>query len=359
MGDYKRYISYLYRYINGTKDNNVGFVKLESKQGEVKLSINLKCKETIGLSMKLCMFYREDSTNLSEVKNFIDKGISLIEIDEYIQEGYDYSNTYRTSATNVFDSGKNIDNISGVIILINGGEVLAAEWDNSGIDVMDINKDKVNKEIDEGIISNIGMESIYKNIENDTMDKEDYSTDKEEMIWSDIKEEIIENVSIQKEKMDSEQININNQEDEFFNFNRFNESRIINKAMQEREIKEQKRNSFISRRFKNFPGMYPFEDDEILECVKFEPHDIGLFSMDKWPLANNSFLLHGFYTYRHLIFAQMQSRSKQKYILGVPGIFRDREKFMAHMFGFKGFKGVRNKPLENGEFGYWYLEIKL
>ena len=116
---------------------------------------------------------------------------------------------------------------------------------------------------------------------------------------------------------------------------------------------------FSQKIFRNFPGMYPFEDDEILECVKFEPHDIGLFSMDKWPLANNSFLLHGYYTYRHLIFAKMKYGDLHKHILGVPGIFRDRERFMAHMFGFRGFKGVRNKPLVTGEFGYWYLEIKL
>ena len=104
---------------------------------------------------------------------------------------------------------------------------------------------------------------------------------------------------------------------------------------------------------------YPFEDDEVIDCIKLEPHDIGVFPMDKWPLANNSFLLHGYYTYRHLIFARLKRNNSIRYILGVPGIFRDRERFMAKMFGFNNFKGVRNKPLNTGEFGYWYMYLNV
>ena len=148
-------------------------------------------------------------------------------------------------------------------------------------------------------------------------------------------------------------------------FNKFDECVRENidepndKGEEKNKYYEYRKESLENRIFRNYPGMYPFEDDEVLECVKLEPHDIGIFSMDKWPLANNSFLLHGYYTYRHLIFAKMKHTNKAKYVLGVPGIFRDRERFMASMFGFRGFKGVRNKPLATGEFGYWYLEIKL
>ena len=115
----------------------------------------------------------------------------------------------------------------------------------------------------------------------------------------------------------------------------------------------------VDRIFENYPGMYPFEDDEIMDCVKLEPRDIGILPMDKWILATNSFLLHGYYTYRHLIFARKKEEGQLKYMLGVPGIYRDRERFMAGMFGFSEFKCVRNVEKNTGDFGYWYMEIEV
>jgi hypothetical protein len=111
--------------------------------------------------------------------------------------------------------------------------------------------------------------------------------------------------------------------------------------------------------FANYPRIYPFEDNEITLCVKIEPKDIGYLSKDAWALSNNSFLLHGFYSYQHLIFAKMKDRYGCRYILGVPGIYHNREKFMAKMFGFESFKPIRKRELRQGDFGYWYLPISL
>lgn len=71
----------------------------------------------------------------------------------------------------------------------------------------------------------------------------------------------------------------------------------------------------------------------------------------------NSFLLHGFYCYSHLIFARISDKTGIKYIIGVPGIYHNREKFMARMFGFDSFKSIKRKELRTGELGYWYTPI--
>lgn len=111
--------------------------------------------------------------------------------------------------------------------------------------------------------------------------------------------------------------------------------------------------------FEKYPRIYPFEDNEITLCVKIEPKDIGLLPKEIWTLSNNSFLMHGFYCYHHLIFAKMKDRFGCRYILGVPGIYHNRERFMARMFGFDGFKSIRKRELRQGDFGYWYLPISL
>lgn len=115
----------------------------------------------------------------------------------------------------------------------------------------------------------------------------------------------------------------------------------------------------VQRIFSRYPKMHPFEDVEIIDCVRIEPQDIGIFPMQAWILANNSFLLHGYYSYRHLIFAKKKRGKEFQYILGVPGINHYRERFIAKMFGFEMFKGIKKKENTEGEFGYWFLEVAL
>lgn len=107
----------------------------------------------------------------------------------------------------------------------------------------------------------------------------------------------------------------------------------------------------------NFPKISPFQDTEIAECVRIVPQNIGLLPIDAWVLGNNSFLQHGYYNHKHLIFAKKYTRSGIMYLLGVPGYFTQRERNMARMFGFNNFKSAKMRPVQNGEFGYWYVPI--
>ena len=111
--------------------------------------------------------------------------------------------------------------------------------------------------------------------------------------------------------------------------------------------------------FIKYPRIYPFEDSDVARCVKIEPKDIGVLPSDTWVLSNNSFLLHGYYCYHHLIFAEVIDKYGSHYILGIPGIYHDRERFMARMFGFECFKPIRKREVRQGDFGYWYIEVKL
>lgn len=114
----------------------------------------------------------------------------------------------------------------------------------------------------------------------------------------------------------------------------------------------------VRRILNEFPRVYPFEDGEIAECVKIEPKDIGLLPMKHWGAGNNSFLLHGYNNYHHLLFAKKQTRNGCLYLLMVPGIYNAREKYMARLFGFEYFKCAKRRNLREGEFGYWYLTIQ-
>ena len=71
-------------------------------------------------------------------------------------------------------------------------------------------------------------------------------------------------------------------------------------------------------------------------------------------LVNNSFLLHGFYNYRHVILG----KEGEAYYLGVPGVFYEREKMVALMFGFEAFE-CESGESKAGEFGYYLRKVEL
>ena len=110
-----------------------------------------------------------------------------------------------------------------------------------------------------------------------------------------------------------------------------------------------KRDSFL----RGLSEMYPFEDDEIEWCLQMRPEDFNQFPMEYWHYAKNSFLLEGFYNYRHIVYAHTEGKN----YVGVPGQYIRREQYLAARFGFYLFKQVRRKKLSMGDYGYWLREL--
>ena len=101
---------------------------------------------------------------------------------------------------------------------------------------------------------------------------------------------------------------------------------------------------------------FPFEGQE-LECVRMNLNDLREFRQKYWYLGKNSFLLHGFFNYRHILLGETEERGKKEYFLGIPGIFQNQERLMASMFGFPGFRTAKAAEYKTGNFGYWYRII--
>lgn len=107
---------------------------------------------------------------------------------------------------------------------------------------------------------------------------------------------------------------------------------------------------------KTYPIVHPIREDE--EYLKIAPKDFVIFTEKYQELVHNSFLLHGYYNYKHLILGKKEREGRVIYYLGVPGTFHDREKAVAVMFGFEAFDGKR-EPAENGDFGYYLRRVEI
>lgn len=101
-----------------------------------------------------------------------------------------------------------------------------------------------------------------------------------------------------------------------------------------------------------YDNLHPYDDGRVY--VKLEPKDFIILSGKYQHLVNNSFLLHGFYNYRHVILG----KEGEVHYLGVPGVFYEREKMVALMFGFEAFECGSREP-KAGEFGYYLRQVEL
>lgn len=112
------------------------------------------------------------------------------------------------------------------------------------------------------------------------------------------------------------------------------------------------------RLMENRTKLPDFENHEIYDCVRIEPNDIGLLEMENWRLGVNSFLTHGYYNYKYLMLGKLRFQDGVvKAVLGVPGVFNNKEQYIAKIFGFDLFVPVKHTNIRTGNFGYWIVEL--
>ncbi|MCR5459544.1 MAG: hypothetical protein K6F51_06570 [Acetatifactor sp.] len=105
-----------------------------------------------------------------------------------------------------------------------------------------------------------------------------------------------------------------------------------------------------------YPSITPFGD--VRRYLQISPGDFVILKDRSYRMVNNSFLLHGYFTYRHLILHRQNRRGEMAYYVGVPGRYYDREKEVAILFGFESFEGAA-EPAGEGDFGYYMMRVEL
>jgi len=130
--------------------------------------------------------------------------------------------------------------------------------------------------------------------------------------------------------------------------------------LRQNESQEESQHSVIWEKLrKEHTRILAFDYEDGCEILTIKPQDIGLLPRDAWVFGNNSFLLHGYYNYRYLILARLNTEGTPRYLLGVPGHYYSNERYMASMFGFPNFVLSKDQPMEDGRFGFWYTDIKV
>ena len=138
--------------------------------------------------------------------------------------------------------------------------------------------------------------------------------------------------------------------------------------IEEQETSEQSKNTDAVRKSKSNPNvpeernsqnansdLPPKTTKDII--YKITRQELAGLPRKEWKLANNHFLLHGYYNYHHLVSFEKEG----KCWIGVPGLYFSGEQRAAGAFGFSQFMKPSDGELDLEEyeiedeehFGYW------
>lgn len=107
---------------------------------------------------------------------------------------------------------------------------------------------------------------------------------------------------------------------------------------------------------RHYPRISPFGDNR--EYLSITPRDFIILGRQYQNLVQNSFLLHGYYNYGHVVLTKTVEKEEEIFYLGVPGVYYDREKQAALMFGFEGFEAGSDR-ISDGGFGYYMKRVEI
>lgn len=296
MAGIQRFFTYIYAYENNNKKQNVGFAKVDIRGDYGQIEIHLKRTGFTNTQCPVYFFTREKNEII---------GVKIGEMD-FINGTSDFGT--RFDCKSIRDSGYSMREMKGLLIPRDATVMFASQWDE---------KEIVREKFRE-------------------YDKENRKTESKPIL---AEEPILKEESTQMAELEAEAIKETPIQVE--------ERGIKNKSKSELQMQWE-------RLAEQYGKIQPFEDDDKILGVKIELKDLRELPNQFGYLGSNSFLLHGFFNYRHLLLGRVQKDNKTKWFIGVPGVFENPERILAAVFGFPEFKQEKDTPVKTNQFGYWY-----
>lgn len=313
----KSFIRYLYEYQNGKRTRNTGFVKVLEQTDTAEIQIYGRGFPVAGgRTLEIYLFYEEDGKCI---------GIRMGEI-RGAQAAFGYKLSYTTD--DVGGDGQ-FGRIGGMILRAGNGAdagYYGAVWDEARpLDVSrmiteeewKLNKSGKNKKIANG---------------GDVLSNEKYEKPGNEKI---LEEKTSQRKSENIEEQDTSEQSKNTD--------------AVRKSKSNPNVPEERNSQNANS------DLPPKTTKDII--YKITRQELAGLPRKEWKLANNHFLLHGYYNYHHLVSFEKEG----KCWIGVPGLYFPSEQRAAGAFGFNQFMKPSDGELDLEEyeiedeehFGYW------
>lgn len=294
----QRFVTYIYAYENNNKNQNVGFAKVDIRGDYCQVEIHLKRTGYTNVKCPVYLFVRE---------NEVIVGVEIGEI-ALVNGCGDF--VRQLNCNGVGETPYCMKDMKGILIFLDNTVMFASQWDEKAIYRENFKPYEETKEIP-------------------VEQAEDAAEEPEE--------------SGQMEKLQVESVQAQQSREQ---------------QTEELQPEAQRSGDMWMDLWEKLNGMYGaknlFENMPEISGIHMELKDLRELPKKYWYLGSNSFLLHGFFNYRHLLLGKVENESGRKWFIGVPGIYQNQEKVLATVFGFPEFRQEKDTGVKTGQFGYWY-----
>lgn len=390
MADYKRLVSYIYAYPGGVRDKNVGFAKAEVRNGQFKLTVSVKGVYTD--TPELFGVYVMVDGKKHQPGGFTLLKTGTVMVNQGIGQYQDLFNPM-----NINQSGYTFEDISGIALARENDDFyrMFSLWEDCILNTEDITfaqpeaaaasnpvaqADSEEVSVKEQVNRTTGQEAERKSAEmsGNVRESETVRRNAEDVSENEVEEAAVtskpatpesaqsagQQADLQQEtaQMKAQQVRAMEAVQELL-FRNTNPQGTMpqNTKLQHttpQNAKPQEEMPAFEKVFINRDFIDAFEDDYFYDCVEVTPELLKQLPIEDDAVVNNSFLVHGYYNFKHILFGKVcENDNNTRYFIGVPGMYCNRERFMASMFGFCNFKKSHRSDYSNPYFGYWYQEI--
>ena len=388
MADYKRLVSYIYAYPGGVRDKNVGFAKAEVRNGQFKLTVSVKGVYTD--TPELFGVYVMVDGKKHQPGGFTLLKTGTVMVNQGIGQYQDLFNPM-----NINQSGYTFEDISGIALARENEDFyrMFSLWEDCILNTEDITfaqpeaaaasnpvAQAASEEVSvkEQVNRTTGQEAERKSVEmsGNVRESETVRRNAEDVSENEV-EDVVEaavtskpatpesaqsagqQADLQQEtaQMKAQQVRAMEAVQELL-FRNTNPQGTMPQNTKLQNAKPQEEMPAFEKVFINRDFIDAFEDDYFYDCVEVTPELLKQLPIEDDAVVNNSFLVHGYYNFKHILFGKVcENDNNTRYFIGVPGMYCNRERFMASMFGFCNFKKSHRSDYSNPYFGYWYQEI--
>lgn len=321
-------VSYLYRYDKGIKGKNTGYARIERNDRRCRVTIRLQ--DTVSVSPSVFFFIQNEG------------GMQRIPAGKLARNGSGFAGRVETPVDRMAGSEYAFDRIDGIYLSGPENVFYATTWKDITVSGAAPEKEadgwKAEDDRDAGNRSDAGSgsEESRPQAVNTASTEIRQESERAEPVQrrQDALDDALQAATGLEEASSAEASSV--------------------EASSVEACSRRERPDFGERMLSVFPKMYPFEIDEMGECVRIDLKDIGNLPVAYWSLAGNPFLLRGYYCYRHLIFACI---GRQEYAVGVPGIYSEENSKWAKECRMLRFQPLSKVKDRHGAFGYWLIAV--
>ena len=393
MADYYRILSYLYRYDKKNKTDCKGFVKAEQKKNEMKITLQIDDDRLLeDIKLELCFYGKEENQWKMRRLAFLEstrhhEETVLFYPAEKLPEGFDIRKQY------------------GVILFYQESFFYGSVWIGDEIPVEELlniyqkeiissirdgeagirqNKDEGQEQeeaVHQGKMQIPGSSSVEK-MQRDSQSSEEKERDdapgaspSEKQDSSCMEEEHTPHMDAGNRPQGRPQGESSHpapspapsgQREAAENPRSFSETARHNYHPEESAVREAEKieqnsstesgdllkNMWIDTE-KNVKPVDNIFNPAFRSGYQISLEQLGAFSPEARRLSDNQFLAKGYAMYHHLLAGKVIYAGEERYCVGVPGIYENRERYMAQLYQFPIFLSLTENRIKTGGFGYW------